>query len=163
MGVRGIDHVALPTADAGRLLAFYRRLGFGVLGEAEWRAGTGSICAITCGDQKISVHPETLVALRGHPAYLRGPTAEPGCGDLCFVWEGGIDGLLATLDEVGVEPIEGPVRREGGRAGGVTVGISVYARDPDDNLIEFISYDPEDLARDPGGWPARSSSSRAPS
>jgi catechol 2,3-dioxygenase-like lactoylglutathione lyase family enzyme len=146
MGVTAFDHVALPTADAARLLAFYRRLGFGVLGEEEWRAGTGVACAITFGDQKINVHPETMVAMRGRPEYLRAPAAEPGCGDICFVWEGGIGALQAKLNEAGVMPIEGPVPRRGGRAGGGTRGVSVYARDPDDNLIEFISYDPEDIA-----------------
>lgn len=146
MGVAGFDHVALPTADAARLFAFYRRLGFGVLGEEEWRAGTGAICSITFGDNKVNVHPETMVARRGHPDYLRGPTAEPGCGDLCFVWEGGIAALVDVLSGAGVPAIAGPVVRVGGRGGGATRGVSIYVRDPDDNLLEFISYDPEDLA-----------------
>jgi hypothetical protein len=88
-----------------------------------------------------------MVPLRGRPEYLRGDTAEPGCGDLCFVWTGGVEDLLSTLADLGVAPIEGPVRRRGGRGGGETTGVSVYARDPDQNLIEFISYDPADLAR----------------
>jgi hypothetical protein len=92
--------------------------------------------------------------MRGRPCYLRGPTAEPGCGDLCFVWDGGIDDLLARLSETGVTPIEGPVPRLGGRAGGTTPGVSVYARDPDDNLIEFMSYEPDDVARYPGRAPS---------
>jgi catechol 2,3-dioxygenase-like lactoylglutathione lyase family enzyme len=146
MGVTAFDHVALPTADAERLLAFYRSLGFGILGEEEWRAGKGLICSITFGDQKINVHTEGMVAMRGRPEYLRGPTAEPGCGDICFVWEGGIDALQSKLSEAGVTPIEGPVPRRGGRRGGVTPGVSVYVRDPDDNLIEFMSYDPVDIA-----------------
>ena len=146
MGVVAFDHVALPTADAQRLLAFYRSLGFGILGEEEWRAGTGFTCAITFGDNKINVHTESMVAMRGRPEYLRGPTAEPGCGDLCFVWEGGIDALQAKLTQAGVTAIEGPISRLGGRCGGVTPGVSVYVRDPDDNLIEFISYDPVDIA-----------------
>src|ERR1700722_8219623 len=153
MGVTGFDHVALPTADAGRLFAFYRRLGFDILGEEEWRAGTRATCSIVCGDNKINVHPETMVALRGRPEYLRGPTAEPGCGDICFVWEGGIDALQAKLRDAGVTAIEGPAPRLGGRAGGASRGISVYARDPDDNLLEFISYDQDDLARYPGRAP----------
>ena len=41
------------------------------------------------------------MARRDDPAFLRGPTAEPGCGDFCFVWEGGIDALLATLGRRG--------------------------------------------------------------
>ena len=49
--------------------------------------------------------------------------------------------------DAGVPPIAGPIARVGGRAGSQVLGISVYARDPDDNLIEFISYDAADLER----------------
>lgn len=154
MAVTGIDHIALPTGDAERLASFYDALGFAVHGLDEWRSGRSPIFSIGIGDQKINVHPETMVALRGHPAYLRGDTAEAGCGDLCVVWEGGIEALLAMLGRVGVTPIEGPVPRTGGRAGAKTVGISVYVRDPDRNLLEFISYDPEDVARHRGGGTA---------
>ena len=145
MGVTGFDHVALPTANAERFLAFYRRLGFPIDGEDEWRSGKQPHFAIAVGANKINVHPETMVAMRGQPFYLRGPAAEPGCGDLCFVWEGGIDALQAHLREVDVDVIEGPVVRSGAREG----GVSVYIRDPDDNLLEFISYQPEDIARYP--------------
>ena len=144
MTVAGIDHIALPTANAERFATFYAALGFEIHGIDEWRAG---LFSIGCGDQKINVHPETLEALRGHPSYLRGDTAEAGCGDLCVVWDGGVDALLALLDREGVAPIDGPVPRYGGRGGASTVGISVYVRDPDHNLLEFISYDPDDIER----------------
>lgn len=147
MPVSGFDHAAIPTADSARLAAFYASLGFGIDGD-DARAGRPSrFFAITFGDHKINVHGEDLVEHRGEPWYLRGPTAEPGCGDFCFVWEGGIDALLATLAAAGVEAIEGPVPRLGGRAAGTGQGVSVYTRDPDDNLLEFISYDPDDVAR----------------
>ena len=145
MAVIGFDHIALPTADAERLLAFYEKLGFGTEHVAEWRAGKYPIFSITFGDNKINVHPESLVPLRGRPEYLRGPTAEPGCGDLCFVWTGGVETLLKRLAKGGIEVIEGPVPRIGGRAGGRAQGMSVYIRDPDENLLEFISYDPADV------------------
>jgi catechol 2,3-dioxygenase-like lactoylglutathione lyase family enzyme len=155
MPVTGIDHIAFPTDDAERLAAFYGALGFTVQGIDDWRAGGAPIFSIACGDQKINVHPEAMKARRGHPAYLRGDTAEAGCADLCVVWEGGIDALLALLADTGVAPIEGPVPRLGGRGDFGTVGISVYTRDPDHNLLEFISYDPADLAAHRGDGPAR--------
>ena len=60
----------------------------------------------------------------------------PGNSDLCFVWPGPIEDAINHLSahSVGVEL--GPVRRQG--AGGE--GRSVYFRDPDGSLLEFISY-----------------------
>jgi catechol 2,3-dioxygenase-like lactoylglutathione lyase family enzyme len=147
MPVDGFDHAAVPTANAIRFLEFYKGLGFGIEGEEALRSGAAPFFSITFGDNKINVHSEQLAANRGNPEYLRGPTAEPGCGDFCFVWSGGMDALLEHLESVGVDVIEGPVPRIGGRAGGTGQGLSVYLRDPDDNLLEFISYAPDDVAR----------------
>ena len=56
--------------------------------------------------------------------------------DLCFVWDGPIESAQEQLDKHGVEIEEGPVTRYGGRG----EGTSVYFRDPDGSLLEFISY-----------------------
>jgi catechol 2,3-dioxygenase-like lactoylglutathione lyase family enzyme len=141
MPVTGIDHVALPTADAERLLAFYKALGFACPDEDDWRAGRRPVFSIACGDHKVNVHPEGFVSP------LRAPTATPGCGDLCFVWEGGLDALLATLDAAGATVEEGPVDRTGGRGGGSQRGVSVYVRDPDRNLVELLCYDAPPVGR----------------
>jgi catechol 2,3-dioxygenase-like lactoylglutathione lyase family enzyme len=130
MSIKGIDHIALPTADAERLLAFYEAHSFSTAQVDEWRAGTTSIFSIVCGDQKINVHPEAMVARRSNPAYLRGNTAEPGCADVCVVWDGGLTALLELLSINGTSVIAGPVRRVGGRAGGTSQGVSIYVRDP---------------------------------
>ena len=42
MSTVGIDHLAMPTANAERLITFYKGLGFTINDEAEWRAGTAS-------------------------------------------------------------------------------------------------------------------------
>jgi catechol 2,3-dioxygenase-like lactoylglutathione lyase family enzyme len=149
MAVLGFDHVSIPTSNVERLLDFYRRLGFAIEGEAEWRAGTHPVVSIAFGDSKINVHPETMVAMRGQAWYLRAPSAEPGCGDLCFVWDGGVDALLETFSTAGVEVISGPVAKTGGRRAGAGRGVSAYVRDPDQNLLEFISYAPDDIERLP--------------
>ena len=146
MPVSAIDHVALPTAGTARLIAFYRALGFSIEGEEAWIAGDGVIVGIVCGSQKINLRTEVLDVFRSHPAVLAAPTAEPGCGDLCFVWEGGVADLLATLERLGIPPVFGPVRRAGGRG---VEGASVYCRDPDENLVEFISYLPADVEAAP--------------
>ena len=82
MATVSIDHIAMPTANAENLIAFYKKLGFHINDEAEWRAGEANIFSIQVGDSKINVHPE------GYTAALRGPTAVPGSADICFVWNG---------------------------------------------------------------------------
>ena len=147
MGVVSVDHISFPTGNAERLLEFYRRLGFAVVGEADWRAGRHPVVGLAFGDTKINIHPEELVERRGEPWYLRPPNAEPGCADLCFVWEGGLDALAEHLASIGVDVIAGPSVKTGGRRQDGGRGVSLYLRDPDDNLLEFMSYAPEDLER----------------
>ena len=138
MPVASFDHAAIPIGDPERMIEFYKRLGFGVAGEQEWRDGTSPIFAFTFGESKINCHGPELWQRKSFT--LRGPTARPGCGDFCFVWEGGAEALQQMLGDAGA-PIEaGPVEREGGRDGGRAVGTSTYTRDPDGNLLEFIVY-----------------------
>ena len=66
MPTASIDHIAIPTANAERLLEFYKRLGFPINNEEAWRAG--------------------------------------------------------------------------GRGRGLTPSLSLYARDPDGNLLEWMTY-----------------------
>ena len=60
MSTVGIDHIAIPTADAERLMAFYKKLGFAINDEEEWRAGTANIFSIQVGDSKINVQSGRL-------------------------------------------------------------------------------------------------------
>lgn len=53
------------------------------------------------------------------------------------MWGGTPESLKAMLDGAGVKPVEGPVERQGGRK---KTGSSVYVRDPDGNLLEFMIY-----------------------
>lgn len=139
MGVAGFDHVALPTAHPEEVVYFYTRLGFVSVGVEEWRAGTARAFSLAFGDAKINVHPPAAWQDPGFT--LRGPSAVPGCGDLCFVWEGGLEDLRVTLAKAGAEVISGPIPRLGGRALGSTTGTSLYTRDPDGNLLEFMVYE----------------------
>ena len=134
MSTVGIDHIAMPTADAERLMAFYQKLGFSINDEAEWRAGTANIFSIQIGDSKINVHPE------GYLADYRGPTAVPGCTDICFVWDGSVEDCQQMLADAGVEIVRGPGPRKGARQRGVLPAVSLYARDPDNNLLEWMIY-----------------------
>lgn len=138
MTIAGFDHAAIPTDEPARLIAFYRALGFIIRGEEAFNAGDQPYFSIVFGPNKINVHGPRL--WRNEQFTLRAPAAKPGCGDFCFVWEGTSEALQAALESAGA-PIEvGPVEREGGRGGGAQPGTSIYTRDPDGNLLEFISY-----------------------
>jgi catechol 2,3-dioxygenase-like lactoylglutathione lyase family enzyme len=127
--VRGFDHVALPMQNTDAMLAFYRSLGFDV-------AENPTACSVYIGDQMINFHrPATW---QRESFTLRAPGAKPPCGDLCFVWEGKPETLKAMLDRAGAKIIEGPVARQGGRR---KASSSVYVRDPDGNLLEFMIYE----------------------
>lgn len=139
MPVRGFDHVSLPTTDVEACIAFYRQLGFPILYEDEWRRGEVRWVAIQVDDHvKINVHPPEMWQ---NPKFtLRGPTALPGCGDLCFFFDGTIAEAEAFLRDAGA-PLEfGPVRQRGGADAGQRLGESIYTRDPDGNLLEFMTY-----------------------
>jgi catechol 2,3-dioxygenase-like lactoylglutathione lyase family enzyme len=133
-----IDHVAIPTSHPEEMLTFYRALGFRTPDLEVWRQRGRPFFSMALGNTKINVHAPEL--WQDPAMVLRGPTAQPGCGDLCFVWSGTEVELAALLAEVGAEVEEGPVERRGGRGGGRDIGSSVYTRDPDGNLLEFITY-----------------------
>jgi catechol 2,3-dioxygenase-like lactoylglutathione lyase family enzyme len=135
MPVASFDHVALPTDKPEAMIAFYGALGFAVPDVEKWRAAGVPFFSIHFGNQKINIHAPALHQ-RGDFT-LRGPTARPGCGDLCFVWEGGAEKLRETLAAARAEIIAGPVDLPGARG----KGTSLYVRDPDENLLEFIIYE----------------------
>lgn len=126
--IRGLDHVTLPMKNTEGMLAFYRRLG---LTMREYEYGV----SVYVGDQMINFH----YPVRWQDAVftLRAPAAQPPCGDLCVVWDGTPASLQALLEQVGANIVEGPVARQGGRR---KPASSVYVRDPDGNLLEFMIY-----------------------
>ena len=126
--IRGFDHVALPMQNSEAMMAFYRGLGCDV-------SENPNICSVYIGDQMINFHRPALWQRDTYT--LRAPAAKPPCGDLCFVWDGTPQSLKVRLDQAGAKTIEGPVGRQGGRK---QTGSSVYVRDPDGNLLEFIIY-----------------------
>ena len=126
--IKGFDHVALPMQNTDAMLAFYRGLGLEV-------SESANACSVYIGRQMINFHrPEHW---QSETFTLRAPAAKPPCGDLCFVWEGTPEALKSMLDRAGAKVIEGPVARQGGRR---KASSSVYVRDPDGNLLEFMIY-----------------------
>lgn len=129
MSIQGFDHVAIPIENVDDVLTFYRSIGFVIDDSLAPR-----LYSALLAEQKINFHGPTL--WRDTRFTLKGPTAQPGCGDFCFVWTEALTTLQALLAKLNIQIIEGPVARSGGRA----EGTSVYVRDPDGNLIEFICY-----------------------
>ena len=138
MRVSAFDHVAIPAGDLRAMVAFYLALGFEGPDPDSWGDELPLFCSVAFGDNKINLHAPAI--WQSERFTLRGPTAKPGCGDFCFVWSGSLDEIAARLEQLGASIEEGPVERVGGRAGGTAVGTSVYTRDPDGNLLEFIVY-----------------------
>ena len=119
------DHCVIAVSDWDRSHAFYAA----VLGAEVVARGDGYVYRF--GANQLNIHG---------PGVDGEPNAElpvaPGGADLCFVWDGPIDGAVAHLDSLAV-PVElGPMPRFGARG----AGTSVYFRDPDGSLLELISY-----------------------
>lgn len=119
------DHCVIHVSDWQRSNAFYRD----VLGAEIVTVGRGF--AYRFGAAQLNCHGPDAI---GEPR-ARIPV-EPGNSDLCFEWHGPIADAVAHLGQFGVAIEVGPVTRRGAR----NTGTSVYFRDPDGSLMEFISY-----------------------
>ena len=131
MSVRGFDHWAITVQDIETTIAFYRGvLGCEILYEELWRAGKLPIISMRVGANVINVHQ----AGREASPHARQPT--PGSGNVCFRWDALLEDAVALLGSHGIEIEEGPVLRP---AADGELGRSIYFRDPDGNLLEFLS------------------------
>ncbi|MFO1117430.1 MAG: VOC family protein [Beijerinckiaceae bacterium] len=120
-----LDHLVLTVADIDRTIDFYTK----ALGMSVETFGAGRK-ALKFGRQKINLHE----AGREFEPKAHIPT--PGSGDLCFVATTPLAAAIAHLEAMGVRIEEGPVTRTGA-TGPI---LSIYIRDPDDNLIEISNY-----------------------
>ncbi len=125
MAVR-LDHCVIAVSDWERSNRFYRD----ILGAEVVELDKGRY-AYRFGAQQLNVHGPG-----SEPRPRAADPVRPGNSDLCFLWEGPIEGAVEHLGHELVEVELGPVERTGARG----TGTSVYFRDPDGSLLELISY-----------------------
>ena len=121
-----LDHCVIHVSDWERSNAFYRD----VLGAELVKVGAG--WSYRFGEAQLNCHG---------PGVQATPVAQlpvmPGGSDLCFIWPEPIETAITHLQNHQIEIEVGPVRRFGSRG----YGTSVYFRDPDGSLMEFIAYE----------------------
>ena len=120
--ITGLDHLVLTVRDLDATVRFYVE-GLGMRLETFG----GGRKALHFGRHKINLH----VAGQEFEPKAAHPT--PGSADLCFLTERPLAEIGERLASVGHPVIEGPVPRTGA-TGPIR---SIYARDPDGNLVEI--------------------------
>lgn len=119
------DHCVIHVSEWERSNAFYTR----VLGAELIPRQKGF--SYRFGDTQLNCHGPGIT-----PAEVARLPVQPGNSDLCFEWKGPIEDAVQHLDRCGVAVERGPMQRGGAKG----QGTSVYFRDPDGSLMEFISY-----------------------
>ena len=121
MKIDSLDHLVLTVADIEASVAFYTK----VLG-MEVVIFAGGRKALSFGTQKINLHQH------GKEFEPKADAPTPGSADLCFITSVPLAEVAGHFAACGVAVVEGPVQR----TGAIGAILSLYVRDPDQNLIE---------------------------
>src|ERR1043166_8348847 len=116
MKIDSLDHLVLTVKDIDASCRFYEK----VLG-METVIFSDNRKALSFGTQKINLQQ------LGRESTLRAEHPTSGSGDVCFVTSVALSDVIAHLKSCGVNPIAGPVERNGARG----QMMSVYFRDLD--------------------------------
>ena len=120
-----LDHCVIHVSDWERSNAFYAR----VLGAELVARPVGF--AYRFGESQLNMHGPGVT-----PAEVARLPVQPGNSDLCFEWRGPIVDAIGHRKAHGIAVERGPLQRFGAKG----QGTSVYFRDPDGSLMEFMSY-----------------------
>lgn len=123
--IDSIDHVVLNCTNVDVTAAWFRR----ALGAEIQTYGQGRR-AVVVGRQKVNLRPV------GSTDWETATCEEPGALDICSVAACPLAEVIDHWHAHNIEIVEGPIQRSG-TLGPIT---SIYARDPDGNLIEVASY-----------------------
>lgn len=130
--VSRLDHFVLRVRDLDASLRFYRDiLGLPIEFLDEYRSGQRPFVSARVGDQLLDLVPD--------PTYdpLQGRN-QGGFLHFCLEVGGGLTGIIAELEQEGVEILEPqPVPRMGARG----LGLSIYVTDPDGYVVELKERD----------------------
>jgi len=133
MSIEAIDHWVLVVKDLEETFAFYRKLGL----EAGWQerpGGRGTRPIIRISEtQKLNLYVVDRYEIES-PTFA--PGYRTGSADLCLRWKGTVQEAQDFLKQAGISVLHEPAAR----SGALGPGTSLYVRDPDDNLIELITY-----------------------
>lgn len=130
MTVRGFDHIVLTASDLDETCRFFETC-LGARVEEVYEIGEKiAVKRVAVGAAILNIHQQ------GNGVELVARNPLPGCVDICFRWEGDIESAMRRLVALGVEVVEGPVRRV---SADNKTGQSIYFRDPDGNLIELLA------------------------
>ncbi len=138
-----IDHIVLTTRDKEACIRFYTE----VLGMKleRFRTPTEERLALKFGSQKINLHEW------GREFEPRAHVAVPGSLDLCFIAAVPLERVIARLNELNVQIIEGPVPKTGRR---VEAALGLRARprpeprrDLRTGVVKLIIATPSPFAR----------------
>ncbi|HWE54046.1 MAG TPA: VOC family protein [Acidimicrobiales bacterium] len=122
MRITGLDHIVLVTPDQERSLEWYSgTLGLATERADEWRRGEAPF-------PSVRIDPTTIIDL------FRGVLDGTNLDHFCLVMaEPDWDEMVAA----GAIPVErGPSRVFGAQG----MGLSIYTRDPDGNVVELRKY-----------------------
>jgi len=121
MNIEQLDHLVLTVRDINKTIDFYARvMGMEIITFGDNRK------ALRFGQQKINLH------LVGHEIEPRADQPIPGSADLCFISSTPMQDILQHLKSCNIDPLMPPDTR----TGATHQLLSVYFRDPDNNLIE---------------------------
>lgn len=130
--VTSLDHLVLTVKDLNASVSFYEK--FLGMKHTSFTSGGVERHALAFGSQKINLH------ISGKEFEPKAERVQPGSADLCFLVQDRVDEVLERLKSEQVNILEDAkvVDRTGARG----KLRSVYIRDPDGNLIEYVQQEP---------------------
>jgi catechol 2,3-dioxygenase-like lactoylglutathione lyase family enzyme len=119
-----LDHIVLTVDSIDATIDFYRRaIGLEVVTFGDGRR------ALQLGEQKVNLHEA------GHELEPKARRPTAGSADFCIVTDEPIADVTERFRRLGIPIEEGPV----GRTGALAPLLSIYIRDPDENLVEIAN------------------------